>query len=668
MKLILKRIGIVILAVAGIYAGYLLYDSLRVRSVPEKLAAIIHDEDLRTLTPRLKDLLKDDSISVRGRAALAIGRIGDKHGAELLFEAVHDPAIYVASRAAFGLGLMGDKQYAEKLLSAAENLPGDVAAEAVLAAGRLCDSTMVETTDNLTGFLADASPEVREAACYGLFFAKATDQLSALENLLMLEPDSLVQRAALFTLARLSDPDASAIYSRFMADAEPAVRSFAVRGMSAVKTPEAMQYVAMALNDADQGVVAEAINALAKQGSYEASNYLWRKLPQLSGDKLTVEAINGLRQLKAAQAIDAVNSLTTLQPSDNVLAAGLKYLATVEADRAVNLIDSVRTGKPSPYVRAACVEAYGMMDRAAVLPRVAQMFADEDPMVRSAAFEVLTRLDSSNLDYYIGQALNDQDMVLIVQGVDAISGFKLKKFIPTLSEIMARGTEVDADIRRTIIDGLPTMFAEFGKDSALVRLLISGILDKEYVIRRSAAMVYEKEMGEDRWAQVPPAVTRITESQIRSAIERYGENPTARIMTDKGEIVLELLFDVAPLTVINFIELAQTGTFDGLKFHRVVPNFVIQGGDPRGDGWGGPGYQIRCEYSDVPYKRGTVGIATSGKDTGGSQFFITLSPQPHLNGRYTVFGEVLSGMEFADEIVRGDIIQKIVITEKAKPK
>ncbi|MBK7141883.1 MAG: peptidylprolyl isomerase [bacterium] len=662
MKMILQRAAIVILAIAGIYGGYLMYDSLRERSMPEKLAAIIHDEDIRTLTPRLADLIKDDSILVRARAAQAIGRIGDKKGGELLMEALHDPSILVASKAAFGLGLLGDKQYAEKLLEAAESLPGASSAQAVLAAGRLSDSSMVETLDNLTSFLGDASPEVREAACYGLFYAKATDQLSAVENLLMLEQDSMVQRAALFTLARLG-ADVQPVYARFLADADPGVRSLAVRGMGNVKTPEALQFLGMALNDVDQGVEAEAIAALAKQGSYEASNYLWRKLPQISGDKLTVALIDALAQLKAEQAIDAVTSLTTLKPSDNVLAAGMKYLATVQSDRAVNLIDSVRTMKPSPYVRAACVEAYGLMERDAVLPRVAQMFADEDPLVRLSAFEVLTKLDSANLDYYIGQALNDQDMVLLVTGVDAIINFKLDRFFPTLSEIMARGTEIDSDIRRTIIDGLPKLFTEFGKDSALVRLLIDGILDKEYIVRRSAAIVYEKEMGEDRWAQVPPALARITEGQVRSAVERYTVNPTARIITDKGEIELELRFDIAPLTVINFIELAQSGVYDGLKFHRVVPNFVVQGGDPRGDGWGGPGYQIRCEYSDLPYRRGTVGIATSGKDTGGSQFFIALSPQPHLNGRYTVFGEVTDGMEIADEIVRGDIIQKIMIFE-----
>jgi cyclophilin family peptidyl-prolyl cis-trans isomerase len=115
----------------------------------------------------------------------------------------------------------------------------------------------------------------------------------------------------------------------------------------------------------------------------------------------------------------------------------------------------------------------------------------------------------------------------------------------------------------------------------------------------------------------------------------------------------------APITAGNFITLARKGYFDGLSFHRVVPNFVIQGGDPRGDGEGGPGYTIRDELNQEPYLRGTVGMALSWRDTGGSQFFITHSPQPHLDARYTVVGRVVSGMEVVDAINQWDVMQRV---------
>jgi cyclophilin family peptidyl-prolyl cis-trans isomerase len=142
----------------------------------------------------------------------------------------------------------------------------------------------------------------------------------------------------------------------------------------------------------------------------------------------------------------------------------------------------------------------------------------------------------------------------------------------------------------------------------------------------------------------------------------------ATVNTNKGRFTIELLPAEAPLNVDNFVQLAKRRYFNGIVFHRVVPNFVIQGGDPRGDGNGGPGYQIRCEINEVPYQRGAVGMALSGKDTGGSQWFVTHAPQPHLDGGYTVFGNVAAGMNVVDNIVRGDRIISIVVTEKPGPK
>ncbi|MBW7855595.1 MAG: hypothetical protein B6D43_00325 [Ignavibacteriales bacterium UTCHB1] len=130
----------------------------------------------------------------------------------------------------------------------------------------------------------------------------------------------------------------------------------------------------------------------------------------------------------------------------------------------------------------------------------------------------------------------------------------------------------------------------------------------------------------------------------------------AEIETTKGKIIIELNLVEAPFTVLNFIELSQKGFYNGVKFHRVVPNFVIQTGDPKGNGYGGPGYSIRSEFSMLEFNEGIVGMASSGKDTEGSQFFITHSPQPHLNTRYTIFGEVISGMDVVNSIYPNDEI------------
>jgi cyclophilin family peptidyl-prolyl cis-trans isomerase len=156
-----------------------------------------------------------------------------------------------------------------------------------------------------------------------------------------------------------------------------------------------------------------------------------------------------------------------------------------------------------------------------------------------------------------------------------------------------------------------------------------------------------------------------TDIDYRRALSRKNGSVKAVLTTEKGTFTIDFLPEDAPLTVDNFIKLARVKYFDGLEVHRVVPNFVMQDGDPRGDGNGGPGWSIRCEMNMVPYERGAVGMALSGKDTGGSQWFVTHSPQPHLDGGYTVFGRVNeTDMKVVDSIVRGDKILTVRILGK----
>ena len=140
---------------------------------------------------------------------------------------------------------------------------------------------------------------------------------------------------------------------------------------------------------------------------------------------------------------------------------------------------------------------------------------------------------------------------------------------------------------------------------------------------------------------------------------------TAAMETDKGTIQLELQPQHAPITVNNFVFLAREGYYDGLTFHRVISNFMIQGGDPTGSGSGGPGYNFEDETDGNPlnHKTGVISMANAGPNTNGSQFFVTHSPQTHLDGRHTVFGKVTSGQDVVDAVEQGDTIKKVEITE-----
>lgn len=141
------------------------------------------------------------------------------------------------------------------------------------------------------------------------------------------------------------------------------------------------------------------------------------------------------------------------------------------------------------------------------------------------------------------------------------------------------------------------------------------------------------------------------------------KNYQVSMETNKGSIEIELFPQYAPVTVNSFVFLIEEGFYDGVVFHRVIPNFVIQGGDPTGTGRGGPGYRFKDEFDNNPLKHetGMLSMANAGPGTNGSQFFITHSPQPHLDGRHTVFGKVTSGMDVVNSIKQGDKMVKVTV-------
>ena len=161
-------------------------------------------------------------------------------------------------------------------------------------------------------------------------------------------------------------------------------------------------------------------------------------------------------------------------------------------------------------------------------------------------------------------------------------------------------------------------------------------------------------MSNKQWNKAPEMVIDIKKSY------------EVHMKTNRGEIVIELAPQYAPKTVNNFVFLIQEGFYDGVTFHRVIPDFVIQGGDPTGTGMGGPGYKFGDETFDNPLKHetGVLSMANAGPNTNGSQFFITHSPQPHLNGKHTVFGKVTSSMDIVNAIKAGDVMEEVTVIEK----
>lgn len=280
--------------------------------------------------------------------------------------------------------------------------------------------------------------------------------------------------------------------------------------------------------------------------------------------------------------------------------------------------------------------------------------ANDDPFLRSTAAELIAERPSSK------------------QNIDALKASFAKSMILD---------KRDNDAQLAIIDAL----YKLDKRESVGALLMS-LNAADYLVRKKAfELLTDKDLQKDfpgiaisleaarknKNDQVLPysviAGTRLgqvlnTDADYRRALSRKNGSVKAVLTTEKGAFTIDLFPEDAPLTVDNFIKLANAKYFDGLEVHRVVPNFVMQDGDPRGDGNGGPGWSIRCEVNMLIYERGAVGMALSGKDTGGSQWFVTHSPQPHLDGGYTIFGHVNeTGMKVVDKIVRGDKILSVKI-------
>jgi cyclophilin family peptidyl-prolyl cis-trans isomerase len=286
---------------------------------------------------------------------------------------------------------------------------------------------------------------------------------------------------------------------------------------------------------------------------------------------------------------------------------------------------------------------------------VVDLLADTDVRVKAPALRALAKVGAPDLTTRLFDALDSADFVVRAAAAELVGDMKPTGGVERLTAAYARG-ESDAAYaaRAAALEALSKYPGDEAK--AVIR---RGLADKEWPVRWRAAELL-RALGD---ANAEPA----TPAPLRQPLEFFESprllhpsySPHVFIETRRGTIELELDLVNAPVMSQAFVDLVRTGFFNGLKVHRLVPNFVIQAGDPRGDGEGGPGFTIMDELSPTPYTRGTLGMALDWRDTGGSQFFITLSPQPHLDGKYSVFGHVVRGAEILDQFSQWDVIDRM---------
>ncbi len=626
--------------------------------------------------PDLTRLVADTEARIRRRAALAIGHVGLRDGVQPLIGLLGDGDAEVRQMAAFALGLIGDAQARDPLVkalgdssllvqgSAAEalGLIGDVsAADAVAAlASRIVQSGALPATAPAADVEAarDTPAAAFRLAVYALVRLKAYGPLATAVLDGASQPRVRTYPVA-FALQRLGDKRALPALLTLARESDPYTRAFAVKGLGALKDPSALPALTTLLSSGDRSVLIETIRALGRIGDRAAVPPLMKFITEANTDpQVRLEAVASIGGLHDPSTGDTLIDLLA-DPAPTVRIAALRSLAALDRDDFVTILSGLDPD-PNWTVRAGLANVLGSLPPGTGLARVNQMLSDDDQRVIPAVLSALVALHDPHAADILLDRLKAEDPAVRAAAAAGVGELKPARGAQALADAFKTGERDSTYAARAA--ALAAIVKYGAADAA--PLLRTALADKDWAVRVRAAMLLtqlEPASAADVAAQIRPAPTRLPPDGY-AAVQLANPSVSTQVYveTDRGTIQIEFAVIDAPLTVENFVALARRGYFNGLSVHRVVPDFVIQDGDPRGDGEGGPGYTIRDELNELPYLRGTVGMALDPwPDTGGSQWFITHSPQPHLDAKYTVFGRVVAGMDVVDRIQQGDVIRRV---------
>jgi cyclophilin family peptidyl-prolyl cis-trans isomerase/HEAT repeat protein len=444
---------------------------------------------------------------------------------------------------------------------------------------------------------------------------------------------------------------------------EPRSRARGARGLGALKDAAAVEPLGRLLADKDPAVVVHALRALGAIGDPRGTALV---APFVSAKDPVVqwEALRALATLPPDRALRATVAALVGDERPWIRAAALPVLARLDREEFALVLSGL---DPDPvwWVRGALAGALAASGDEVSVGVLLAALKDPDARVLPAVLEALRLARGSDAVDTLRRQLAHEDFAVRAAAAEGLAALKAPGLTAPLAAAYERGlADADPDARLAALEALAAQKDE----SAWPAVEGAARNDPARVVRSRAAALLR---AASRPAPAPgpePIVRPLRDYRV--AMAPYDPapgqalyTPRVRLHTTRGVVEIHLNVVEAPLASQAFLDLCRQGFYDGLTFHRVVPDFVAQGGDPRGDGSGGPGYTLRDEVGQRPYGRGAVGLALAlaGKDTGGSQFFITLSPQPHLDGGYTLLGWVAEGMEVADQLRPGDAIERVEI-------
>jgi cyclophilin family peptidyl-prolyl cis-trans isomerase/HEAT repeat protein len=663
--------------------------------------------DERSL-PALVNLLDNESEAVRALAAFAVGEIESIKGADAVLKtlkneknsaAVRARAIEAAGKISAAIASV-DKKKADEL---GEAILDGIEFESrrtnpdkqliLLGLTAILRARPAEGDFVAAKFLTNLDAQVRADAANTLARLRAKSYNEPLRAMLLSDDDATARANAARVLGIAEDKTAlPLLLEAATGDEDVRVRVSAIRALGSLKDKKPvaplLEYANKIL-DAYTSAKTKNANPAQKNELLEIATTLGRLLPN-SNDENALKFLQDFRALDKFQSPETEIAFARIAPEKYIAefktknsgyadwriasayAQGLSDLATLEdttvklraAQTLTSYVGGMVSGVKTAY-QGEMTKALPDLIRslAAFKPDnldeiLRSMFDNPDVFIRATTAELLgerplTKENVEALDKAFNRAfLMDKDYNdALLAIMDAL--FKLDRKQSTGSLLMALNSQ-DYIVRKKAFELLRTKDLE--KDSPGIPTML------EVSAGRGAERVLPYTYG-SRLGQILN-----TTADYTRAVSRKNGQVKAIITTEKGAFTIDFFPEDAPLAVDNFIKLARRGYYNNVSIHRVVPNFVMQDGDPRGDGNGGPGWQIRCEINPIPYARGAVGMALSGKDTGGSQWFVTHSPQPHLDGGYTVFGKVNEAdMKIVDNLARGDKILSVKIVEGNLP-
>ena len=626
----------------------------------ERRARLLRIEDTRRDEPAFLDsMLESDDASGRAAAALAAGRIGARAHLSRLRVLAADPDTGVAATALFALGLLKDTGAVTLGASALRASPV-VATEGAWLLGELGDRGRPE----LVSVLRDGSFAGSRRGAVLLAMARLRPVPAEAVIPDVGSADSAVAWRAAYVLARGRSP--AGVRSLLQAASSPAgaVREQVARGLARSMAGDSLgdgARVALAalVADAEPRVRVNAVRALASYGRVASAAVLAALRDRDASVRLT-----------AAQSLDLVLDSSAAVWADAFAADTAFVMQRTVADAAAKrgiVAGGALVWRNSGewQRRAAALELDARGEASAAFERLTAWRGEKDGRVlavRASAFATLAESASvrPRARAALRAALLEPDVGVRSAALGGLAnGASEDDLLTALDSYEISRRDIENDARLAFWQLADSALSRSGGSVAdgTARRLEALPRPADPLERIAAARIARFAAWRDSTSEAHPLDWYV--ARVREA---WSDNPpVARIETERGTLELALGSADAPLTVYNFVTLARRGYFDGQRFHRIVPNFVVQGGDPRGDGSGGPGYAIRDELNRRRYRRGTVGMALSGPNTGGSQFFITHSPQPHLDAGYTVFGQLLSGGDVLDRLVQGDRIVRITI-------